>query len=271
MKRKQNIFVLFFLALSLYLNGQTVDSVVAEQVGDLVKIRYKILNSTSDQLFKVTILCAINGGLKSELNNTFGDLGEVRGGKTEYTIVWDVLKDVDELQSADFFVRAEMIKEKETPVVIYQVQPQPVKNKDYASHLFFVWAGSPNNGNTWGIRYGYLKKIGISVHFSFGLKVENEISWDTKIHPLMYSGVDFTYPAIFQEKNSIIFTYGYGLLPTTIGKELMRTILIDYLSFSQECDFGSIIDIGRFTSSLSYWIFPSNIYSKQISDQNLVL
>ena len=265
MKRKQSIFfVLFFLALSLFMNGQTVDSVVAEQVGDLVKIRYRILNSTSDQLFKVTILCAINGGLKSELKNTFGDLGEVRGGKTEYTIVWDVLKDVDELQSADFFVRAEMIKEKETPVVIYQVEtiPQAARKKDYPSHLLFIYVRhQESGGNCLGIRYGYMKKFGISVHSAFGLKIENN-PFSFEVHPLMNSGVDFASRLFTKKKTQMYllsgFAYAYGE-----GKTNDNPTLYKY-SFFGGINIGSILDIGKFTSSLNIGIFPRYYNKKNI-------
>lgn len=260
MQMKYVFSFLMFLSCSFYGISQTIDSVKAEQVGELVKIHYRILNSTSDQTFMVSIVCSINGGLNAELKSTFGDIGEVRGGKKDYIIIWDVLKDVDELQSAEFFVRAEMIKEKESPVVIYQVESQPQKEKDFASHLYLVWAGSPNNGNTWGIRYGYMKKFGISVHSSFGLKIEGT-NWSTSIHPLMNSGVDFVVRLLAKEKTQIYLLTGLAAA-YNVGKEDIEPYTYPYSFFFPGFDLGTIIDIGKFTSSIHIGGFP-HFYNKK--------
>jgi len=258
----KNVF-LFLMFLSCCFNGlsQTIDSVKAEQVGELIKIHYKIRNSTSDQTFMVSIVCSINGGLNAEIKSTFGDIGEVRGGKKDYIIIWEVLKDVDELTSADFTVRAELIKEKEAPVVLYQVEniPQPAIKTDYFSHLFFVWAGSPNNGNTWGIRYGYMKKIGISAHIAFGIKSEND-SYITEKHPLMHSGVDFATRLLSRKKTQIYLLTGVACA-YNIGRTDDEPPAYKYSLFLTGIDLGTILDIGRFTSSLHIGVFPP-IYNK---------
>jgi hypothetical protein len=111
MKRFASLLLIAFM-LSSYIKCQTVDSIKVEQAGDFVKIRYKLLNSNSDQIYRVKVLCSINGGMNSEIRSITGDVGDqVIGGKSEYWVVWDVLKDVDEVKSVDFSVRAELIKD----------------------------------------------------------------------------------------------------------------------------------------------------------------
>jgi hypothetical protein len=104
-------FLLSILVFSFTLNSQNVDSIKVEQSGDLIKIRYKILNSNSNQTFRVSVTCAVNGGLQSIPKSLSGDFGEnVVGGRDEYMVLWDVLKDVDEVNSVDFSVKAELMK-----------------------------------------------------------------------------------------------------------------------------------------------------------------
>jgi hypothetical protein len=53
--------------------------------------------------------------LQSVLNSLSGDYGDnVVGGRQEYMVLWDVLKDVDEVKSVDFSVRAELLNSKTT-------------------------------------------------------------------------------------------------------------------------------------------------------------
>jgi hypothetical protein len=111
MKKTAFFLILLFGIFSL-IKSQTVDSIKIEQAGDLIKIHYKILNSTPDQVFRVNVFCSINGGLPSVLKSLSGDFGDnVVGGRSDYMVLWDVLKDVDEVKSVDFSVRAELIKD----------------------------------------------------------------------------------------------------------------------------------------------------------------
>ena len=85
-------FVIIAIMFSSYLNSQSVDSIKVEQSGDFIKIRYKILNSAPDQIYKVKVLCSINGGMNNEIRSITGDVGDhVVGGKPEYWVIWDVL------------------------------------------------------------------------------------------------------------------------------------------------------------------------------------
>lgn len=114
--KKISFLLIIAILFTLQLKSQTVDSIKVEQAADLIKLHYKILNSTPYQIFKVTVFCSINGGLKSELASISGDCGSnVPGGKSEYLVLWDVLKDVDEVNSVDFSIRAELVKDN-TPI-----------------------------------------------------------------------------------------------------------------------------------------------------------
>ena len=114
--KKIILLVLVFTLFFHQTNAQNVDSIRVEQAGDFVKVFYKITGSNSNQTFRVSMLASINNGLRSELKNVSGDIGEnIVGGKNEYWIIWDVLKDVDELNSVEFFVKAELIRDLSAP------------------------------------------------------------------------------------------------------------------------------------------------------------
>ena len=107
----KKLIVLLFLVVCVLnvVSAQKVDSIRVEQSGDFIKIRYKILDSEPGQTYRVKVLCSINGGLNTELRSISGDAGDqIPGGKPEYWVVWDVLKDVEEVKSVDFIIRAEL-------------------------------------------------------------------------------------------------------------------------------------------------------------------
>jgi hypothetical protein len=109
--RKQTL-LLILLGISTILSAQKVDSISVEQTGDFIKIGYQIVDSKPGQIYRVRVLCSINGGLNTEIPTVSGDAGDnVQGGKAQYFALWDVLKDVDELNSAEFIVRAELLRD----------------------------------------------------------------------------------------------------------------------------------------------------------------
>lgn len=107
------------MVFTFYIHGllaQKVDSIRVEQSGDFVRILYKITGSNENQTFRISLLASINGGLRSELKSISGDIGDnIVGGKNEYWILWDVLRDVDELNSVEFFVKAELTRNLPAP------------------------------------------------------------------------------------------------------------------------------------------------------------
>jgi len=158
--RTSLIVVGFLLFTSGLVHSQKVDSIKVEQTGDLVKVYYKILNSSSSQLYRVSVLCSINGGLQSVLNSLSGDYGDnVPGGRDEYMVLWDVLKDVEELKSAEFFIKAELIRDlaQNTEDVFDTTRFWSAKRIILLPQIDFPGPG-------FGLRIGYLGNWGISVH-----------------------------------------------------------------------------------------------------------
>lgn len=155
----KSIFTLLFIfsGIFTFVSAQTVDSIKIEQSGEMIKIHYKILNSSSYQLFRVTVFCSINGGLKSELKSLSGDFGEnVVGGRTDYMVLWDVLKDVDEVKSVDFSVRAELLKD-DSPKLVDKTQ------SDWKIKRFYILPTlHEGKGVLYGVRLAYMGSFGVS-------------------------------------------------------------------------------------------------------------
>ncbi len=157
MKKTALTLILLFGLFPIILS-QTVDSIKIEQAGELIKVHYKILNSNQSQVFRVTVYCSINGGLPSVIKSLSGDFGEnVVGGRTDYMVLWDVLKDVDEVKSVDFSVRAELLSNASSRS----------KNKgpiNWESKKFYVLPTIGFEDDfTYGLRLAYMKSWGISV------------------------------------------------------------------------------------------------------------
>ncbi|MEX2370181.1 MAG: hypothetical protein WD578_04165 [Bacteroidales bacterium] len=109
---KKQIIMILLLGLATIIQAQKVDSIKVEQSGDFIKIGYRIIDSKPGQIYRVKVLCSINGGLNTEINSISGDIGDnVQGGKPEYFVVWDVLRDIDALTSAEFIIRTELLKD----------------------------------------------------------------------------------------------------------------------------------------------------------------
>lgn len=177
--KKISIFLIIAILFTLQLKSQTVDSIKVEQAADLIKLHYKILNSTPYQIFKVTIFCSINGGLKSELASISGDCGgNVPGGKSEYLVLWDVLKDVDEVNSVDFSIRAELLKD---------TNPKN-ENKWESKKIYILPSTGWGDDFTYGIRLAYIGNWGISGKYLFGTR-KDPLYGDI---PLLHTGIDLT-------------------------------------------------------------------------------
>jgi len=175
MKKIALSLLLLFVLLSI-IRSQTVDSIKVEQAADLIKLHYKILNSTSHQIFKVTILCSINGGLKSELKSLSGDFGDnVIGGRSDYMVLWDVLKDVEEVRSVDFSVRAELLKDN-TPISMDKPKIIWASKKTFI--LPSIGSGGGNTGQKYGIRLAYMGSWGVSGKLLFGTPNNHELEED---------------------------------------------------------------------------------------------
>jgi hypothetical protein len=179
-------------------SGQKVDGIKTEQSGDFIKIRYKLLDSKPGEVYRVTILCSINGGLKTELESISGDAGDqVPGGRSEYWVIWDVLKDVDELKSADFIVRAELLNAEKSADKTGNTVPNTVNESEteyWAKKRFNILLSFMGPGPKSGLRFSYMGSWGISGQFVTGKTEKGEVSYVPPASP-MY-GFDITKRAI---------------------------------------------------------------------------
>jgi hypothetical protein len=166
-KSKNKIVLLFFLSFYCFINVdcQTVDSVRVERIANLVNVKYVLLNSTPDQLFYIKLYCSIDGGLRFEPKSLSGDFGEnVPGGRSEYAIIWDVLKDVEELTSVEFFVRADLAGNRSALPINWS------KQKAYG----FLTAAVGHNNFQGGLRISLLNNWGASWSIMAGQKKYRE-------------------------------------------------------------------------------------------------
>jgi hypothetical protein len=118
---KKVILLITLLASVCITYAQTVENIRVVQDGENLKINYRIGASTDAQLYNVYLSCSMNGGRRFEPKAVIGDVGEnIIGGRSFYTIIWDVFEDVDEVVNPEFFVRVELVSDMSAPAV----QPQ---------------------------------------------------------------------------------------------------------------------------------------------------
>lgn len=243
MKKLFFFLLVFFFSIQLTLS-QKVDSISVEQSGDFIKIRYKILNSTSNQIYRVKVLCSMDGGLNYEVRSITGDAGDmVIGGKSEYWVVWDVLKDVEELESAEFVVRAELIQDN-TKVRI--------KDKNWSDkkvHVMAVWDLN-SRGNLYGLRVGYMGNWGISAKVSVGSVIDDFVLGsegnETEV-PLLNTSLDLT-KRIVNDKQMFQLHYliGVGYCKVKAEQDYMpQNMSGNIYDMYFGINMGLIFDIGR--------------------------
>ena len=98
-----------------------VADIVAEREGDNINIFYNIADKDPNVIYKVRINAALDGKAPVALRSVSGDVGDnVRGGKARYKIVWEALKEVNQIGTAEFFITAEKV-----PAMTNNVKPQP--------------------------------------------------------------------------------------------------------------------------------------------------
>jgi len=185
---KHHIF--FLAALLIFSSGysQTVENIRVSQEEEQLKITYRIGASTETQLFNVFLSCTMAGGVKVEPRAVIGDVGEnVIGGKSYYTVMWDVFEDVDEVIDPNITVRVELVKDLEAPIsrdvqgeeaVEPEAQePEPqtqlesqaivnnedVKEDPFRRNGFVAYSGMTGFGIPIGISFGSLNKWGYYV------------------------------------------------------------------------------------------------------------
>ena len=128
---KRTLLLVTGLLFAVHIFGQTVENIRVEPDGESIKISYRIGGSTESQLYDVYLTCSMDGGSRFEPRSVIGDVGRnIRGGRSYYTVIWDVFKDVEEVGSAEFFVRVVLVSDGGVPVGTPQVrQEEPVEER----------------------------------------------------------------------------------------------------------------------------------------------
>ena len=167
------IFLIVLIFQVQAVSAQKVDNIKIEKSGNLINIRYQIPKSTSSQVFRVTVLCSINGGVDEVLRSVSGDTGAyVEGGKSEYSVYWDVLKDKDEVKSAEFVVRVELISDNIVKPA-NTVTQKKVNETGFDKKRFNALASIGLQGPKYGAMFGYLGSWGIYLDIVSGVTTKS--------------------------------------------------------------------------------------------------
>ena len=229
--------------------AQTVENIRVEQDGENILVHYRIGGSTDAQTFKVLLSCSIDGGRRFEPITMIGDVGEnIRGGKSNYTITWDVFEDLDEIGEVEFFVSVDLSSglAKTIPVEETQVAKEPTGN-----NFFLAYTGS--TGNPYGLSTGMtFGKWGGYVSFRYGISEVGDfyLDWRVYVAGIMRQIVE-------KEKYKLYLFVGTG----AVNEYFEITSLGDYEEATYMMVDGGIINtFGRvsLTIGVEYtdWVYP---------------
>jgi len=250
--KKIVLVVLIFLLLGFPTStkSQTVENIKVEQAGDFINIHYQIANSTSAQVYRVKVLCSINGGMNTEIRSITGDVGDlVVGGKTDYWVVWDVLKDIDDVKSVDFIVRAELIKDNTALKTVKNKNDTLIKRKPNNKKYFNIMASVQFPGSGIGIRAGYMNKNGFSIQYVHGLAelVSNSGINQTDRPQLTRFALDYTRRIINKESFQMHLMVGATLAQSFIKEELSGGEINNKISYNPGGEIGFVLCKGSWT------------------------
>ncbi|MFH0755913.1 MAG: hypothetical protein V2B15_01335 [Bacteroidota bacterium] len=109
---KYTALLIALIVTSLTAYTQTVENIRVVQDGENLKITYRIGASSDAQLYNVKLSCSMDGGKRFEPAAVIGDVGEnIIGGKSFYTIIWDVFSDVEEVVNPEFFIKVDLVSD----------------------------------------------------------------------------------------------------------------------------------------------------------------
>lgn len=126
---KAPLLLILLFACSIA-RAQTVENIQVEQEEDQILIHFRIGESTDMQIYLVELTCSMDGGPRFVPRSLRGEVGQnIRGGKSNYTIIWDVFEDYEEVGDVEFFIRVELKKDLSPisipPEVINQPEGDP--------------------------------------------------------------------------------------------------------------------------------------------------
>jgi hypothetical protein len=137
-----------------------VENIRVEQEGEQLKITYRIGDSSADELYYVTLECSVEGGKLFEPVSVYGDVGSnIRGGKSVYTIYWEVFKDLEEIGEAEFFIGVDNMSGREK-----QSDQDSKYNPRLGNNAFMFQSNLPTS--FFGLRYAYLGNWGAYLGFN---------------------------------------------------------------------------------------------------------
>jgi len=253
---KQIILLIACIFLSLVTLGQTVENIRVEQDGENILVHYRIGGSTDAQTFKVTLSCSIDGGRRFEPTTVIGDVGEnIRGGKSNYTVTWDVFEDLDEIGEAEFFVAVDLTSDLTDALIQTERAHRSSVEKEYTGiDLFLAYTGSTlcPLGLSTGVTY---KKWG--GYFSFRLGVDDPgyvyyTDWRIFVAGVMRQ--------VFQKGKYSLYVYAGGGAVNEYYEDYNSGLYSDYTTFI--ADGGIFNTIGRVSLNLGVeyinadWIQP---------------
>jgi hypothetical protein len=250
--------------------SQTVDSIKVEQAGDIIKIHYKILKSDESQVFRITLSCIVSSGMKMEPRSLSGDYGEnVIGGRANYMIVWDVLKDVDELQSAEFSVKAELIKGRPSG-------SGNINLTGWDKKRIHVFLATKIPGPRYGIKIGYMGSWGVCAAYGSGrVSIIDESPISPKDIPNQpFYSLDLTRRIVNRNSFQLHLNAGYSkyamLFAPSRGSSTYEFKDFSFFNLGMVMAFNRIIfsfesnnplmDIGKIEKSSNTYLISNDVY-----------
>jgi hypothetical protein len=170
---KHLLFSILLTLISLfagrsYSQPVSVTNIEAAPKNSVIEINYSIPGSTSDQYYSISISVSIDGGTQRKVNSVSGDVGSrVQGGKTRFTAVWDVFKDVAQVNTAEFYIDAQLL----TPVTGSRRSSRPTFSSKWNSRNWVILAEAsiePGYAEAFGGRVAFVRRWGAYVAFHSG-------------------------------------------------------------------------------------------------------
>ena len=158
---KKAFLLIIALSAVTLMYSQTVENIQVTPEGDYILIHYRIGESTNLQIYNVTLNCSMDGDPRFEPKSVRGDVGDnIMGGKSNYTITWDVFEDVDSINNTEFFIKVDLVRDLPRNENNQQHAPvnEPVSVNEFEKSTYVGFNGSTYS--PFGISVGMLKNSG---------------------------------------------------------------------------------------------------------------